>query len=683
MPPTRPVGPSAAAVAHPLSPLKVPSASGRPTLPPAPDPQHQQHQQHQQQRHSTNDDPADEPSPPSFSLHAEEPADFLAPRSPSHRNSSGRRQSSLTAHEYINAIYRHSLRSPLSSSFPGRNYIDIANWLLPHTPGTRPTNHDPSAHDPKHCLAALHQLGHEQNDRTQLLAQSEVSALEALLKPLGASKKGSLLFLRGYLPPAWIAELGSRFRIDPEFFARHLDFLGPATYRNSFSTPSLVTTDNNIIHAYVTTILTNDSVYPRAKSGFAARHRETRDLLSKYRRQFWRSANYGDSVVREYTVLSPEYAVIEQRISICVATAGESWIGLVWMDTGRSIESSPPGPWTADFELDSSRAKETVLPTIQHHQKMTSRRIGAFEAENSLGDAGPSPYGQLPTRAPQSLSILPLEYPSLLSAVGLARRASSDVFHALIPTFAHAAFSEVAFLNLLAGLIEELIAPLPIDEFRSDCFERLQEYEICLERHASQLRHSLRTVRVLRDSGAISRPPYNATQSQGDMDPRIRVRRDEARAHKESPLSLEFHLPEASTYTVTGIVEDFEDLLDRCTRLRTRAATCMSTEMNRAMILESRKAIEQSERLKKLTLLATYFIPLTFTASVFGMNFKLFGQGDLPLWWYIVIAVPLILLTHMISTADLAAWKQRSFIKYKNAHHLLRRKPQQDTSEGS
>lgn len=29
--------------------------------------------------------------------------------------------------------------------------------------------------------------------------------------------------------------------------------------------------------------------------------------------------------------------------------------------------------------------------------------------------------------------------------------------------------------------------------------------------------------------------------------------------------------------------------------------------------------------------MATYFIPLTFAASVFGMGFEVFGQGDLPM----------------------------------------------------
>ncbi|KAI4860204.1 hypothetical protein F4820DRAFT_119304 [Hypoxylon rubiginosum] len=84
----------------------------------------------------------------------------------------------------------------------------------------------------------------------------------------------------------------------------------------------------------------------------------------------------------------------------------------------------------------------------------------------------------------------------------------------------------------------------------------------------------------------------------------------------------------------------------------------MRTEMNRAMILESRRTMGQSKRLKKLTLLATYFIPLTFTALIFGMDFELFGQGDPPLCRYVVLAAPLTFLTHLESTLDVPAWKR-------------------------
>lgn len=104
-----------------------------------------------------------------------------------------------------------------------------------------------------------------------------------------------------------------------------------------------------------------------------------------------------------------------------------------------------------------------------------------------------------------------------------------------------------------------------------------------------------------------------------------------------------------------GILQDHEHLREWCLQLSSRIQSAKNSEMNRAMILESRRAIEQSERVKKLTVWATYFIPLTFTASLFGMNLDVLGQSELPVWWYLVLAVPFTLLTHMLYSSNLQA----------------------------
>ncbi|KAI6089529.1 hypothetical protein F4821DRAFT_231253 [Hypoxylon rubiginosum] len=48
---------------------------------------------------------------------------------------------------------------------------------------------------------------------------------------------------------------------------------------------------------------------------------------------------------------------------------------------------------------------------------------------------------------------------------------------------------------------------------------------------------------------------------------------------------------------------------------------------------------------------------------MFGMNFDIFGQGNSPSWWYIILAAPLTLLTHLGfmlgSTLGLPAWRRR------------------------
>lgn len=54
-------------------------------------------------------------------------------------------------------------------------------------------------------------------------------------------------------------------------------------------------------------------------------------------------------------------------------------------------------------------------------------------------------------------------------------------------------------------------------------------------------------------------------------------------------------------------------------------------------IEESRKGIEQSKQVGRLTQLAFVFIPLTFVTGVFGMNITPFG-GTAPLWKFWVTA---------------------------------------------
>ncbi|KXX76318.1 Magnesium transport protein CorA [Madurella mycetomatis] len=229
---------------------------------------------------------------------------------------------------------------------------------------------------------------------------------------------------------------------------------------------------------------------------------------------------------------------------------------------------------------------------------------------------------------PQSTSAMPIDYLSLLSAVDLSKRAKNDPFHALIPIFAHAAFSEVALLNLMTELIEDLMDPLRPDDFRDDCFEKLQHYEAVMQKQVNQLRHCVRAISVL----------AKRQVSSGRVYPRQASRRGEQGSSSSEHQDVESPAPQStehrlvSSFSASGVLEDYEDLLERSLQLLTRIAVAMNIEMNRAMVLESRRAMEQSERTKKLTILATYFIPLTFTAALFGMNFEILGQGTLQPW---------------------------------------------------
>jgi len=74
--------------------------------------------------------------------------------------------------------------------------------------------------------------------------------------------------------------------------------------------------------------------------------------------------------------------------------------------------------------------------------------------------------------------------------------------------------------------------------------------------------------------------------------------------------------------------------------------------MNRASLEESRRAIEQAEKVKRLTLLAFFFVPLSFTASIFGMNFKEFGQGHLSIYIFGIVVGPVFGLSAVVGFWD-------------------------------
>lgn len=323
---------------------------------------------------------------------------------------------------------------------------------------------------------------------------------------------------------------------------------------------------------------------------------------------------------------------------------------LVWTDGGRRLEDLPRGPWTDDFGPEAS-----VLPVIQHYHKMTCREIRLVGSPDT-------------TKLPQSISNLSSEYSSLLSALDLTLRARNDPVSALVPVFTQAADSELSLLNLLSELVEKLTEPTPLNEYKESAFEDLQYYERLVQRQTDQLRRSKDDIKMLgkrfpsgshrpqspRPPGSRSPGPQPVDRSETGSERNnstsrpVSPRPEGALGTHESP----FNPSEHQTFSTNGVICDYEDLLARYTRLSARITLAMDNEINRTMIMESHHAIEQTERLSKLTTLATYFLPLSFTASLFGMNFKVLGQGDQPVWLYVVLALPFLLLTHVVYQWD-------------------------------
>jgi CorA-like Mg2+ transporter protein len=287
--------------------------------------------------------------------------------------------------------------------------------------------------------------------------------------------------------------------------------------------------------------------------------------------------------------------------------------------------------------------------------------IRNFKSSVSLGTSDtpdpkdPSAFPTEPT-LPQSGSMLPLEYDDLLAFVfDKTRRSQHDPLSDLIPLFAHAAFAEVQFLNMI-----EHQTLTGIDDLKGEpddtALANLQYLASVLDRHAKQLKGTIRAINNLTE---ISKVIKESTTGESSLEqkegPQKSPNKDRIFIKSRTNSWTSRYGAIKGTFTVKGLLEDYEDLLARDLKLSEQCTAGITVTMNRVMIQESRKAIEQSERVKRLTLLATLFIPLTFSSSLFSMDLELFEQEPRKIWWYIVVCIPITLLTYVWFIWDFAA----------------------------
>jgi Mg2+ and Co2+ transporter CorA len=106
--------------------------------------------------------------------------------------------------------------------------------------------------------------------------------------------------------------------------------------------------------------------------------------------------------------------------------------------------------------------------------------------------------------------------------------------------------------------------------------------------------------------------------------------------------------------TAQLLLADYKDLLNRAEMLSDRCKSRLNILMNRAGIVESNKAIEQTKEVTKLTRLAFVFIPLSFTSSFFGMNLTpLVDNVTYGLWLYVAVSAPLVIFLLIVMTWSL------------------------------
>lgn len=175
-----------------------------------------------------------------------------------------------------------------------------------------------------HNLVVAYNSGERNWDLQEYSQEQHEAFSTAAAAPTGGS--GQIVFIRGFISPSWVSVIGSKYRINPEFFRRHMDFLSASVDRHAYSSPSLASSSDNIFRLCVSTILHRDDFggqdLPSQRSKQAIE-------LGAYKLQQLRSANVccGDSLVREYSTICPSFSVIEQWISFCITETSKGWTG--------------------------------------------------------------------------------------------------------------------------------------------------------------------------------------------------------------------------------------------------------------------------------------------------------------------------------------------------------------------
>lgn len=118
----------------------------------------------------------------------------------------------------------------------------------------------------------------------------------------------------------------------------------------------------------------------------------------------------------------------------------------------------------------------------------------------------------------------------------------------------------------------------------------------------------------------------------------------------------------------TILTRDLEYLVERALTLKNRAETSINLSMSIASIDEARRSVQQNTSVFRFTVIASIYVPLSFVATVFGMNFRQFGQGNLSIWIYFVVSIPVFIVSaFVIFVNPQALWRAIYRIKVRRS----------------
>jgi hypothetical protein len=414
--------------------------------------------------------------------------------------------------------------------------------------------------------------------------------------PTKAESPAQIILLSGYPCPEWLGVVGAKYKIDPELLARFLDFQTTEKITDTFALPPLPASSWNILELPTVTIGRTGALKDLSPRNITAMRAEAKGLLRSHHNIMSsqpHSPKVCSSVVRNITIFDQSHFAIEQRIWICLQPKQgiNPWVLVIWTDSGdNGNETSLQAIWDV-LPHDIRTQGPFLIPATRYRPNtgLYSHKYPTFE---------PPPLAPRLLRGLETGTLLHISFGQTLRSDLM----SKDALYCLSEVIGLAASSENQFLNLIARKLMEYTN----DEHDGDVtmLPNLTYSRNVLYQQKNRIVRVLDWLKTHRTPQWPMTNDKNAVRSRDNME------------------------------------QEYDHLLDRAHALVAQCQEAIAVLMNTTAIQESRKGIEQSERTKKLALLALIFAPLSFATSFFSMN--LVELQDLRIWQWIVMTVTLL-----------------------------------------
>lgn len=309
-------------------------------------------------------------------------------------------------------------------------------------------------------------------------------------------------------------------------------------------------------------------------------------------------------------------------------------IALIYTDCGEDLRASPHGPWLGESRTRTVDDQTNLLPLNWHTEKIMSKtdtEQGAYPEDRNNGPE----HGFR-----QNMQQLHIDLGRNLDHTTMC----ADPFYAVGDVFKLVSLAESKFLNMIMSKLGKDSKNIMIDtdpngqtpEENIFAQSNLIRNRQILEDHILNLREALSFIRRQRDLGIW---------------PALETKSDHKIIAHRSLLSLE---------------HDFLHLLETAEGLHKRCESAMVIAMNSASIAEARRGLVQAKSLFKFTVLASFYVPLSFTGTLMGMNVKENTSGSIyGIWVFFAVTLPIFGVSALFLFVD---WGQL----YKNLIRMVR-----------